>query len=164
MPLDLRSRITDPGGISETCSLPSTLSMQLYLLSVPLTVTRTKAAIFDSSYLGFTYEQRYRTSICTSLTAAFDSLMCCSVGPSKKLWTPDENRGEWKHDMWELLQKEEAGERPPGSGWSRGRHPGAFAVSGLLGCFRCFCLLLPVVWCLLFVCYLLVDCFLIVVA
>ncbi|CDI75440.1 hypothetical protein, conserved [Eimeria praecox] len=38
------------------------------------------------------------------------------VGPSKKLWTPDENKGMWKHDMWELLQKEEAGERPPGSG------------------------------------------------
>ncbi|CDJ56073.1 hypothetical protein, conserved [Eimeria maxima] len=50
------------------------------------------------------------------------------VGPSKKLWTPDENRGEWKHDMWELLQKEEAGERPPGSGWSRGRHPGEEVV------------------------------------
>ncbi|CDJ46875.1 hypothetical protein, conserved [Eimeria brunetti] len=43
------------------------------------------------------------------------------VGPSKKPWTPDENKGMWKHDMWELLQKEEAGERPPGGGWSRGR-------------------------------------------
>ncbi|CDJ30602.1 uncharacterized protein EMH_0006930 [Eimeria mitis] len=46
------------------------------------------------------------------------------VGPSKKLWTPDENKGVWKHDMWELLQKEEAEGRPPGGSWSRGRNYG----------------------------------------
>ncbi|CDJ42307.1 hypothetical protein, conserved [Eimeria tenella] len=46
------------------------------------------------------------------------------VGSSKKLWTPDENEGEWKHDMWEQLQKEEAGERPNFSNWNRGRRPG----------------------------------------
>ncbi|CDI76603.1 hypothetical protein, conserved [Eimeria acervulina] len=50
------------------------------------------------------------------------------VGTSKKLWTPDENKGMWKHDMWELLQKEEAGERPPGGGWTRGRQFGEEAV------------------------------------
>lgn len=54
----------------------------------------------------------------------------CRVGSSKKLWTPDENEGEWKHDMWEQLQKEEAGERPNFSNWNRGRRPGRYLEGG----------------------------------
>lgn len=43
------------------------------------------------------------------------------VGPSKRLWTPDERKGVWKHDMWEQLQKEEAASRTTAYNWNRGR-------------------------------------------
>ncbi|KAL8271255.1 hypothetical protein Esti_004821 [Eimeria stiedai] len=43
------------------------------------------------------------------------------VGPSRKLWTPDEDKDVWKHDMWEKLQKEEAECRTTAHNWNRGR-------------------------------------------
>lgn len=43
------------------------------------------------------------------------------VGPSKKLWTPDENSDVWKHDMWERLQKEETEPRSTARFGNRGR-------------------------------------------
>lgn len=60
------------------------------------------------------------------LACAFSS--CClryvalhRVGPSRKLWTPDENMGMWKHDMWEQLQKEETEARATAYDWNKGR-------------------------------------------
>lgn len=43
------------------------------------------------------------------------------IGSSKKLWTPDENKGVWEHDMWEQLQKEEAEGRTTAYDWNKGR-------------------------------------------
>ncbi|XP_026192611.1 uncharacterized protein LOC34622555 [Cyclospora cayetanensis] len=43
------------------------------------------------------------------------------VGQSKKLWTPDEDKGVWKHDMWEQLQKDDAEALTTASSWTRGR-------------------------------------------
>lgn len=45
----------------------------------------------------------------------------CRIGPSKKLWTSDENNDVWKHDMWERLQKEEAEPRSVTRSGNRGR-------------------------------------------
>lgn len=60
---------------------------------------------------------------------------CYSVGPSKKLWTPDERKGVWKHDMWEQLQKEEAASRTTAYNWNRGRSGELY--SGRSVCLRC---------------------------
>ncbi|OEH80426.1 hypothetical protein cyc_06384 [Cyclospora cayetanensis] len=46
------------------------------------------------------------------------------VGQSKKLWTPDEDKGVWKHDMWEQLQKDDAEALTTASSWTRGRSNG----------------------------------------
>ncbi|KAL8434247.1 hypothetical protein Efla_002012 [Eimeria flavescens] len=43
------------------------------------------------------------------------------VGPAKKLWTPNEDKGVWKHDMWEKLQKEEAECKTTARSWNKGR-------------------------------------------
>ncbi|KAL8437172.1 hypothetical protein ACSSS7_001151 [Eimeria intestinalis] len=43
------------------------------------------------------------------------------VGRNRKLWTPDEDKDVWKHDMWEKLQKEEAECRTTAHNWNKGR-------------------------------------------